>query len=86
MILNSHKPDVAVRLPKQNLAWASQAELNSPQQEFQANTWVQLLELKSTFSFDEALLLCQISENHWVAWIPDCGEAVLHTSEFSALC
>lgn len=52
------------------------------QQAFQPNTWVHLLERPSPFSFDEALLLCQLSESEWSAWIPDCGEAVLHVSQF----
>jgi hypothetical protein len=56
--------------------------IQDSQQEFQADTWVHLLELPSTFSFDEALLLCQISEDQWAAWIPDYGEAVLHTRQF----
>lgn len=58
---------------------------NPPQQEFQDDTWVKLLELPSTFSYDEALLLCQSSEDEWVAWIPGHGEAVLHVSQFCAL-
>jgi hypothetical protein len=41
-----------------------------------------LLDLPSAFSFDEALLLCQCSAREWVAWIPDSGEEVLHTSQF----
>ncbi|MBW4577026.1 MAG: hypothetical protein KME08_17265 [Aphanothece sp. CMT-3BRIN-NPC111] len=50
--------------------------------EYEASTWVQLLELPSPYSFGEALLLCQHSEDEWIAWIPDHGEAVLHTSQF----
>ena len=45
--------------------------------ECQVNTWVQLKELFSPFSFNEALLLCQHSEDSWLAWIPDYGEAVV---------
>ena len=44
--------------------------------------WVQLLELPNPFSFNEALLLCQRSEDQWVAWIPNHGEAVLNTHQF----
>jgi hypothetical protein len=50
--------------------------------DYQDSTWVQLLELPNPYSHDEALLLCQQSEDEWVAWIPDHGEAVLHTSQF----
>lgn len=54
----------------------------SKPQEYEENTWVKLLELKSEFSFDEALLLCQHSEDEWLAWIPDHGEAVLNAKQF----
>jgi len=29
------------------------------------------------------LLLCQHSENSWLAWIPDYGEAVVHVSQLN---
>ncbi|MDY6781411.1 MAG: hypothetical protein SW833_02455 [Cyanobacteriota bacterium] len=47
-----------------------------------ANQWVRLLELPHPLSYDEALLLCQQSEEEWVVWIPDCGEAILKTTQF----
>jgi hypothetical protein len=83
MKINPHKPDIAVQPQRQNLDWSIKSYVN-PLQQFQADTWVQLLELPSTFSFDEALLLCQISESEWVAWIPDHGETVLNTCQFCA--
>ncbi len=46
---------------------------------FQAYSWVKLLEIPNPYSFDEALLLCQISNHEWLAWIPDHGETVLYT-------
>ncbi|MGK7907759.1 MAG: hypothetical protein AB4040_11100 [Synechococcus sp.] len=46
------------------------------------NSWVTLLEHPSEYSYGEALLLCPISDDEWVAWIPDYGEAVLHISQF----
>lgn len=46
------------------------------------NSWVTLLEYPSEFSYGEALLLCPLSDDEWVAWIPDHGEAVLHISQF----
>jgi len=82
MKLNPRKPDITVQPQSQNLDWSIKSYVNPPQQ-FQADTWVHL-ELPSTFSFDEALLLCQTSENEWVAWIPDHGEAVLNTRQFCA--
>lgn len=85
MQLNSHKPDIAVQPRTSNLDWAIKSYLKPSQQELKADTWVHLLELPSPFSFDEALLLCQISEDEWVAWIPDHGEAVLHNRQFCAL-
>lgn len=86
MRLNSYKPDIAVQTRRQNLGWSSKPYINPLQQEvFQADTWVHLLELPSAFSFDEALLLCQVSDEQWVAWIPGHGEAVLHTDQFIAL-
>lgn len=52
------------------------------EQEFEASTWVQLRELPSPYSHDEALLLCQHSENEWIVWIPEYGEMILHRSQF----
>ena len=50
----------------------------------QLDTWVQLLEPESFSSFchNEALLLCQISNWEWVAWIPDHGEAIVNIKQF----
>jgi hypothetical protein len=48
----------------------------------QPNIWVRLIDLFDGFCHDEALLLCQESEAEWVAWIPDRGETILHTSQF----
>lgn len=42
--------------------------------------WVQLL-VSESFD-DEALLLCQESEDQWVAWIPSLGETRLDISQF----
>jgi len=50
----------------------------------QANCWVQLRDRPSPFGHDEALLLCEMDGNRWVAWIPDHGETLLHRSEFVA--
>lgn len=54
----------------------------SKAQEYEENTWVKLLDLPSAFSFEEALLLCQHSEDEWLAWIPDYGETVLNAKQF----
>ena len=84
MKLNFCKPDSGFQPRRQNLNWSIKSYPSSSQQEFQSDTWVSLLELPSTFSFNEALLLCQLSEDEWVAWIPDHGEAVLHVDQFCA--
>lgn len=82
MKLNSYRQDFGVQPQKQDVEWSNQSHLKSSQQEFQIGTWVHLLELPSAFSFDEALLLCQVSEDQWAAWIPNHGEAVLYTHQF----
>lgn len=70
-----------VGLSQRTFNWSTPSELD-----YQESMWVHLLELPSSFSYDEALLLCQKSEDEWVAWIPDHGEAVLHTSQFCKAC
>ena len=82
MKLDSRKLGFSVPRQRQNLDGSNKSYPNS-QQKLQASTWVKLLELPSTFSFDEALLLCQVTEDEWLAWIPDHGEALLNTRQFS---
>lgn len=71
---------------KSSVQWCSiplnrtQARTGIPQP--QPDTWVQLLELFNPYCHDEALLLCQISNWEWVAWIPDHGEAVINIEQF----
>ncbi|WP_404783518.1 hypothetical protein [Altericista sp. CCNU0014] len=67
----SSSSGVSRKLPR--LAYAPRIE---------ANTWVELLQLPSPYSFDEALLLCQVSFDEWLAWIPDYGEICLNVSQF----
>jgi len=75
--------DIIVQPPSLNLDCSNNKfYYTSSHQTYQPDTWVQLLELPNAYSFDEALLLCQFSEDEWVAWIPDYGEAVLHTRQF----
>ncbi|BAZ38600.1 hypothetical protein NIES4101_45390 [Calothrix sp. NIES-4101] len=45
---------------------------------FQVGNWVKIQEIPSPYSFDEAMLLCQISNHEWITWIPDYGEAILY--------
>ena len=49
----------------------------------QPSTWVKLRQLPSPYSFDEALLLCQQNDDHWLAWVPAYGEIVLHERDFA---
>ncbi len=74
MKLDSHRPDFAVKARTRNLEGL---------QRFRASTWVNLLQLPNPFSFDEALLLCPVSADEWLAWIPDHGEAILNIRQFS---
>ncbi len=82
MKLDIRKPEFNSRLAKHPLAGARNTDLREWLEELQPGKWVKLLDLPSAFSFDEALLLCQCSAREWVAWIPDSGEEVLHTSQF----
>lgn len=49
---------------------------------FAAGQWVNLIEPLSSFSFDEALLLCEESQDKWLGWVPGFGEKHLDISEF----
>ena len=46
------------------------------------STWVTLLDPPMSTSCDEALLMCQYSDGHWAAWLPDFGEIKLHSGQF----
>ncbi|MGF1937723.1 MAG: hypothetical protein RM347_025590 [Nostoc sp. ChiQUE02] len=74
MKLDSHRPDFAVQTRRQNLEGL---------QQLRVSIWVNLLLLPNPFSFDEALLLCPVSADEWLVWIPDHGEAILNIRQFS---
>lgn len=76
--------NIAVQAQK-NINWSIKPYVNESQPEYQVNTWVHLLQQPSDYSYEEALLLCQLSAQEWVAWIPDHGEAVLNVRQFCAL-
>jgi hypothetical protein len=64
-------------------AWATfRHTLPLPVSKPEPSIWVRLVNPPTAFSFDEAWLLCETSENHWLAWIPDYGEILLHRDEF----
>lgn len=46
------------------------------------STWVKLIQAPGLLSSDEALLLCPVSVDQWIAWVPDHGEIVLEREEF----
>ncbi|MDZ4872456.1 MAG: hypothetical protein CLLPBCKN_001844 [Chroococcidiopsis cubana SAG 39.79] len=79
MQLNSHKQHKTA--DRTHSDWLNKIYDNSLEQ-CQRNGWVKLRELPSTYSHDEALLLCQVGKDEWLAWIPDRGEAVLHADQF----
>ncbi|PSB20187.1 hypothetical protein C7B65_09055 [Phormidesmis priestleyi ULC007] len=62
-----------------SFAWEIQRRARLPK--FAPSTWVKLLNPPTAFSFDEAWLLCQYADDHWLAWIPDYGEILLKTDE-----
>lgn len=74
--------------PKSTVQWCSIPLNRIPERtampQPQSDTWVQLLEPESfsPLCHDEALLLCQISNWEWAAWIPDHGEAVINIEQF----
>ncbi len=51
----------------------------------EANIWVRLLQHPSPYDFDEALLLCQVSIDEWLAWIPEYGQIQLKVNQFYVL-
>ena len=44
--------------------------------------WVNLRDLPSEYSFDQALLICEVDPQTWVAWVPDHGEICLDRGQF----
>ncbi len=48
-------------------------------------SWVHLWERPNPYSDDEALLLCPISEDEWVAWVAGHGEIILHREQFFSI-
>jgi hypothetical protein len=45
------------------------------------SAWVPLKRRPTPYSADEALLLCQCSNDQWLAWVPNYGEITLSTDE-----
>jgi hypothetical protein len=85
MQVNTHQPSNLGSSSSYPLR-AFPADIWSTTNQYESSTWVHLLESPSPLAYQEALLLCQHSEDEWVAWIPDHGEAVLHISQFCINC
>ncbi|MCM1985131.1 hypothetical protein [Lyngbya confervoides] len=47
---------------------------------YNRDAWVKMLQPPNEYSAEDAKLLCQESENTWVAWVPDHGEIILDRS------
>ncbi len=82
MKLDFRQPGVSTALCLHPQNWYSKPYMHSIEPEWEASTWVQLRELPSPYSHDEALLLCQHSDTEWVVWIPEYGETILHQNQF----
>lgn len=75
---NSHKREINTRLKLCELGSLIESYPIQLYGECCPGTWVKLSGIPSSFYFDEAIVLCQESENSWLAWIPEYGEIVLH--------
>lgn len=82
MRLNSRP--LSIQLPLQGYLQNPfhQLDHDTAEPELQESTWVQLHELPSPYSYDQALLLCQHSDTEWIVWVPEHGEMLLHRSQF----
>jgi hypothetical protein len=80
MQVKYYQPNFCILPVGQRLDWSYQPN----NLEFKANTWVQLHKLPNDYSHDEALLLCELTADEWVAWVPGHGETVLNVRDFCA--
>ncbi|MBE9032911.1 hypothetical protein IQ266_24555 [filamentous cyanobacterium LEGE 11480] len=48
----------------------------------QRDIWVQLRNAPATYAHDQALLVCELDADEWVAWVPGYGELCLKRSQF----
>lgn len=44
--------------------------------------WVQLRNAPSDYAYDQAVLVCELNADEWIAWVPGHGELVLNRSQF----
>lgn len=72
--------------PKSTVRWCEvdlhriHQEMTAPQPA--ADTWVRLLEPANSYCDGDALLLCPISNEEWLAWLPSQGETLISTTQF----
>ena len=78
MQVTYYQPNFCI-LPVGQIDWSTK---NSCNLILAPDTWVHLLKLPSEYSYDEALLLCDLGEDQWVAWVPNHGETVLDARDF----
>ena len=60
--------------PKTIKANFTQAALENA---LQPGQWLKLESVPSPFAYDEALLLCRVSQREWISWVPNYGEYIL---------
>ncbi|WP_038021410.1 hypothetical protein [Synechocystis sp. PCC 7509] len=78
MPVNYYQPNFCI-VPVGQIDWANKTSCNLT---LASDTWVHLLKLPNEYSYDEALLLCDLGADKWVAWIPNYGETVLDARDF----
>ena len=72
--------------PGSKMSWGNCQYI--PQNNFrvlESGDWVSLFALPSEYADEQALLLCEVDEDHWVTWIPNHGEAELCLRQFCPL-
>lgn len=60
--------------------WSWQTSPSAP--EANVGQWVYLLTLPNPYSHHQAVLLCALEHDAWLAWVPDHGEIVLQAGQF----
>ncbi|PSN18223.1 hypothetical protein C7271_13665 [filamentous cyanobacterium CCP5] len=46
------------------------------------NEWVDLRDVMPGYGYHQALLLCELADDQWSAWVPNHGETVLRRDQF----
>ncbi|NJN48729.1 MAG: hypothetical protein HC805_01635 [Alkalinema sp. RL_2_19] len=48
----------------------------------QRDLWVQLRNTPAKYAHDQALLVCELDADEWMAWVPGFGELCVNRSQF----